>query len=116
MELGWDLRHRQGAGTNKPHPARPGTQSSGVGVPILFASGQFAGRKIRFELQELQKAESGRKKVQLLFFLCSVSDILLRRYAKVDRRPLDPPPAVLLRMFELRSDESGQWERELSYE
>lgn len=32
-----------------------------IGDPVSFASGQFAGRTIRFELQELQKAESGRK-------------------------------------------------------
>ena len=32
-----------------------------IGDPVSFASGQFAGRTIRVELQELQKAESGRK-------------------------------------------------------
>ena len=32
-----------------------------IGEPVSFVSGQFAGRTIRFELQELQKAESGRK-------------------------------------------------------
>jgi len=85
MDIGWHLRHRRTSGTDHPHPANPGTH---IGEPILFSSGQFMGRRIRFELHELQKAESGRK------------------YAKVDRRPLDPPPAVLLRMFEVCNTES----------
>jgi hypothetical protein len=73
------------------------------------------GRKIRFELHELQKAESGRKKVFVRLFerLYLIVD---RRYAKVDRRPLDPPPAVHLRIFEVFDTETAQWEQELIYE
>jgi len=115
MDIGWHLRHRRTAGTDNPHPAIPGTQEPDIGEPILFSSGQFMGRRIRFELHELQKAESGRKKV--LSSLSRSSHLTLaHRYAKVDRRPLDPPPAVHLRMFEVFSTESGQWEREFIYE
>lgn len=34
---------------------------STVGFPIAFASGQFMGSTIRMELNELQKADLGRK-------------------------------------------------------
>jgi len=63
MELTWSLRHRHTTGTDNPHPDIPGTHGLVINNPVSFVSGQFAGRTIRFELQELQKAESGRKKV-----------------------------------------------------
>ncbi|KAG6889588.1 hypothetical protein C0995_016396 [Termitomyces sp. Mi166 len=66
-----------------------------IGRPILFAHGQFAGSTIRAELREVQQADLGRK------------------YARVDRRPLDPPPVVQLRLFEV--DHPGT-ERELEKE
>ncbi|KAJ4470114.1 velvet factor-domain-containing protein [Lentinula aciculospora] len=49
---------------------------------IYFGAGQWKGRVLRIELRELQHADLGRK------------------YAEVDRRPLDPPPVVALRLFE----------------
>jgi len=52
-----------------------------IGQPVYINSGSFSGQYIRVELHELQQADLGRK------------------YAKVDRRPLDPPPAILLRIF-----------------
>ncbi|KAF8065281.1 velvet factor-domain-containing protein [Lyophyllum atratum] len=52
-----------------------------IGRPILFVTGQFAGQTIRAQLREVQQADLGRK------------------YARVDRRPLDPPPVVHLRLF-----------------
>ncbi|KAK7042236.1 velvet domain-containing protein [Favolaschia claudopus] len=55
-------------------------QPSLVGRPIHFTVGQFAGKTIRAKLEELQAAAFGRKTVACI------------RYAKVDRRPLDPPP------------------------
>ncbi|KAH6913995.1 velvet factor-domain-containing protein [Coprinopsis sp. MPI-PUGE-AT-0042] len=71
-------------------------QSGGIGSPQMVLSGQFGGKTIRAELQELQKAELGRK------------------YARVDRRPLDPPPVVLLRVFHIKSSSAGvTYEREL---
>ena len=39
----------------------------------------------------------------------------MARYAKVDRRPLDPPPVILLRLLESGEGESPL-ERELLYE
>ena len=43
--------------------------------------------------------------------------MILIRYARVDRRPLDPPPVVLLRMFHVHHPGSDQeMERELDYE
>ncbi|KAF8633409.1 hypothetical protein AX17_004580 [Amanita inopinata Kibby_2008] len=56
-------------------------QPKPIGSPVTFVSGKFAGMTIRTELHEIQKAKLGRK------------------YAKVDRRPLDPPPIVLLKYF-----------------
>ncbi|KAJ6588577.1 velvet factor-domain-containing protein [Mycena capillaripes] len=54
-----------------------------VNRPIHFTDGQFMGKTIRAKLQELQAAAFGRK------------------YAKVDRRPLDPPPVAWLQLFEV---------------
>ncbi|EDR08806.1 uncharacterized protein LACBIDRAFT_296250 [Laccaria bicolor S238N-H82] len=88
--------HRQIAGPD----GDSGSQNSNhIGRPTYITSGQFQGQTIRVELEELQKAERGRK------------------YARVDRRPLDPPPAVLLRVFEVNRTDSGrQWEREIKPE
>lgn len=61
-----------------------------IGHPIHFLTGQFAGQTIRAELDEIQKADLGRK------------------YARVDRRPLDPPPVVRLRYFDIREDDVDQ--------
>lgn len=118
MDIAWSLRHRHTTGTHNPHTDNPGTNASVINNPVSFVSGQFAGRTIRFELQELQKAESGRKKVfrPLLYTSSKGPDWFAHRYAKVDRRPLDPPPAVLLRVIEVRDAESGQWEGELASE
>ncbi|KAJ7173097.1 velvet factor-domain-containing protein [Mycena crocata] len=70
-----------------------------VGRPIHFTVGQFAGKTIRAELQELQAAAFGRK------------------YAKVDRRPLDPPPVVQLRLFEvLNVGTEAEREVEIDYD
>ncbi|PFH53480.1 hypothetical protein AMATHDRAFT_89963, partial [Amanita thiersii Skay4041] len=60
-----------------------------INQSIHFASGQFRGRVIRAELHEVQKADLGRK------------------YARVDRRPLDPPPVVLMRLFEVSNPGLG---------
>ncbi|PCH37382.1 hypothetical protein WOLCODRAFT_109785 [Wolfiporia cocos MD-104 SS10] len=57
--------------------------SSQIGGPVAFREGQYAGRTLRAELEELQKADLG------------------RRYARKDRRPLDPPPVVQFRLFEV---------------
>ncbi|KAF8723911.1 hypothetical protein AX14_009017 [Amanita brunnescens Koide BX004] len=56
-------------------------QQKPVGTPITYISGKFSGKTVRTDLEEIQKAKLGRK------------------YAKVDRRPLDPPPIVLLKYF-----------------
>ncbi|PCH37383.1 hypothetical protein WOLCODRAFT_109788 [Wolfiporia cocos MD-104 SS10] len=66
-------------GTARAHSAG----SSQVGGPVVFREGQYAGRTLRAELEELQKADLGRK------------------YARKDRRPLDPPPVVQFRLFEV---------------
>lgn len=44
---------------------------------------------MRAELVEIQKADLGRK------------FSVVRRYARVDRRPLDPPPVVMLKLYEV---------------
>jgi len=54
-----------------------------VGQFLKYDSGPLAGRCVRSELHEYQKPDLGRK------------------FAKRDRRPLDPPPVIRLRMFEL---------------
>ncbi|KZT66814.1 hypothetical protein DAEQUDRAFT_729781 [Daedalea quercina L-15889] len=58
--------------------------------PVHFVSGPFANRTVRAELEELQKADLGRK--------CG----------NRDRRPLDPPPVVRLRLFETINEGTPQ--------
>ncbi|KAJ7796951.1 velvet factor-domain-containing protein [Mycena olivaceomarginata] len=60
-----------------------------LGGPIYFTAGQFAGKIIHATLQEMQAPVFGRK---------TISEF---REAQVDRRPLDPPPVVWLRLFEI---------------
>ncbi|KDR77171.1 hypothetical protein GALMADRAFT_45871, partial [Galerina marginata CBS 339.88] len=70
-----------------------------IGHPIYFSSGPYEGQTIRMELHEIQKADLGRK------------------YARVDRRPLDPPPVVLLKMFEVHNPGTDiQVEKEMEYD
>ncbi|KAJ3895251.1 velvet factor-domain-containing protein [Lentinula edodes] len=64
---------------------------------IYFEEGRWEGKRVRAELQELQHADSGRK------------------YAEVDRRSIDPPPVVLLRLFERTpTGQYGYLENEVS--
>ncbi|KAJ3995618.1 velvet factor-domain-containing protein [Lentinula boryana] len=53
------------------------------GQALYFEHGQWRAQTIRAELYELQHANMGRK------------------YAEVDRRSLDPPPVVALRLYEV---------------
>lgn len=81
-------------------PSRERHSTDLINKPIHFTSGQFAGQTVRAELHEIQKANLGRKYVHPCFvFDSSILTLSPHRYARVDRRPLDPPPAVLLRLF-----------------
>ncbi|KAF9224844.1 hypothetical protein BS17DRAFT_751767 [Gyrodon lividus] len=72
------------------------TNNSWINLPIHFISGSFEGQTIRAELIEIQKADLGRK------------------YARVDRRPLDPPPVVLLKLYQvLNHGTQSEYEREI---
>ncbi|KAI0367594.1 hypothetical protein BV20DRAFT_949968, partial [Pilatotrama ljubarskyi] len=79
---------------------RPRSVLSHIGQEVSFAHGLLAGRTVRVELEELQKADLGRK------------------YARKDKRPLDPPPVVACRFFEVtRTNHSAPpFERELEPE
>ncbi|KAJ6489848.1 velvet factor-domain-containing protein [Mycena sanguinolenta] len=62
----------------------------------LQTGGRFSGLTLRAELQELQKPEYG------------------RRFGAVDRRPLDDPPVVLLRLFNVFNAGTCEgWEQEV---
>ncbi|KAJ7885022.1 velvet factor-domain-containing protein [Mycena leptocephala] len=82
--------------------------SSGPGLinwPYHFTKGQFAGRTIRATLQEMQAPVFGRKTVSV------------PREAKVDRRPLDPPPVAWLRLFEVFNvGTRGETQTEMDYD
>ncbi|KAG6380126.1 velvet factor-domain-containing protein [Boletus reticuloceps] len=72
------------------------TSNSWINLPIHFVTGSFAGQSLRAELTEIQKADLGRK------------------YARVDRRPLDPPPVVLLKLYQVfHHGMEAQYEREI---
>ncbi|KAG9126194.1 hypothetical protein FRC07_004519 [Ceratobasidium sp. 392] len=78
---------------NRASAFYPRVQDMYIGKPIHYVSGPFAGRIVRSELSEYQKPDLGRK------------------FAKRDRRPVDPPPVVRLRMFETK-DAGGPNQRE----
>ena len=64
MEQRLNSHHGQISGSNDfLEPTSPPVYPPTIGEPITFSSGNFAGRTLRFELKELQKAESGRKQV-----------------------------------------------------
>ncbi|OSD02920.1 hypothetical protein PYCCODRAFT_272503 [Trametes coccinea BRFM310] len=68
---------------------RPHAVPREIGRPVRYDSGHLAQRTIRVEVEEIQKADLGRK------------------YARKDKRPLDPPPVVLCRFYELIEGDNG---------
>ncbi|KAI0325889.1 hypothetical protein GY45DRAFT_174889 [Cubamyces sp. BRFM 1775] len=74
---------------------RPRVVPSQSSQPVAFSSGYLAGRTIRVHLEEIQKADVGRK------------------FARKDKRPLDPPPVVLCRFYEVFDRGSGLVEVEM---
>ncbi|KAG8907795.1 hypothetical protein FRC01_007574 [Tulasnella sp. 417] len=84
---------------NYYNPAPRRQDTSYIGRPIHYAHGPNAGKTIRAELSEYQKPDLGRK------------------FAKRDRRPLDPPPVVRVRLWEVfDAGLPSQTERELAAE
>ncbi len=76
-----------------------------------FESGPLAGRTVRVSLQELQKADHGRKyapsctlapaKVLSSESVLIVVGIPWSRYGRKDKRPLDPPPVVQMKCYQI---------------
>ncbi|KAH8831776.1 velvet factor-domain-containing protein [Flagelloscypha sp. PMI_526] len=73
---------------------------TGIGAgALLHHSGQYAGQTIRMKIVEVQSATRGRK------------------YGTVDRRPIDPPPVILLSIFKVENPGTAfQYETEVDYE
>ena len=96
-----------------PYGQRP--SFSTIGTPHHVSSGVFAGRTIRAELEEVQKADLGRKcadpprpaPIQAHLNMQNMGSGALsaldgrQRTARKDRRPLDPPPVIALRIYEV---------------
>ncbi|OSD00527.1 hypothetical protein PYCCODRAFT_1356135, partial [Trametes coccinea BRFM310] len=61
-----------------------------IGRPHTFVTGPLAPCTVRMELEEIQKPDLGRK------------------FARKDKRPLDPPPVILCRFFESLSGPDGR--------
>ncbi|KAL7280908.1 hypothetical protein ACG7TL_005852 [Trametes sanguinea] len=68
---------------------RPHAVPREIGRPVRYDYGHLAQRTIRVEVEEIQKADLGRK------------------YTRKDKRPLDPPPVVLCRFYELIERDNG---------
>nr|UNA00544.1 velvet factor family protein [Ganoderma sp. TQC-2021a] len=84
------------ASDQRPYPVPLAVGTTPAGLPISFSQGPFTGKTIRTAVTELQKADAGRK------------------YARKDKRPLDPPPVVQVRFFEvLNRGMPAQQEREI---
>lgn len=99
MDLISNPHYHQTTGTIDHPRSGPAVPTYNDPMTFTFTAGQFVGRTLCVELVELQKAEIG------------------STYDRVDRRPLDPPPVVLLRLFEAGDLENGRddYERELLY-
>ncbi|KAI0704080.1 velvet factor-domain-containing protein [Earliella scabrosa] len=67
-------------------------QAPGIGDWFSLETGPFAGRLMCATLEELQKADIGRK---------DKLTVGVGRYARKDKRPLDPPPVVVMRLFQV---------------
>lgn len=104
------------ASPTTPYGRRPGFST--IGAPHHVASGPFSGRTIRAELEEVQKADLGRKcadpprpaPIQAHLTMQNIAAAGSgsfsgidgkQRAARKDRRPLDPPPVVALRLYEV---------------
>ncbi|KAI9056496.1 hypothetical protein FKP32DRAFT_1615973 [Trametes sanguinea] len=62
-----------------------------IGHPHTFTIGLLSPRTIRVRLEEIQKPDLGRK------------------YARKDKRPLDPPPVVLCRFYNITKGRDGKF-------
>ena len=91
-----------------------------LSVHVQCDTGMFAGRTIRAEVNEVQKANVGRKCVPFhhassatrrgplpLFLKLSVVRLLCRYAASKEQRALDPPPVIELRVFNIRDTGNG---------
>lgn len=81
-----------------------------IGSFQTFESGPFTGRTIRAEVREVQKADLGRKCADPPTAASTTSSHKAKdkdkdetRNVRKDRRPLDPPPVVKLRLVELKN-------------
>ncbi len=92
-------------------------QMSRIGGPTLLTSGQFADCTVRMELDEIQKADLGRKCAVMSECKKSAYRIgFFFRHARIDRRPLDPPPVIHLKIFRVQPASSGkEIETEVDY-
>ncbi|KAI0311205.1 velvet factor-domain-containing protein [Amylostereum chailletii] len=88
-------RDRDPPRSSHPPVQQPST-SRAFGSTLNFTTGQFSGKQVRAELIELQKADLGRK------------------YARKDRRPLDPPPVIQLRLYMVHGSGDNIKEEEVS--
>ncbi|KAL7284688.1 LOW QUALITY PROTEIN: hypothetical protein ACG7TL_001991 [Trametes sanguinea] len=71
-------------------PRRNNSNIASIGRPHTFVTGPLASCTVRMELEEIQKPDLGRK------------------FARKDKRPLDPPPVILCRFFESLSGPDGR--------
>ncbi|KAL1942700.1 hypothetical protein VTO73DRAFT_4940 [Trametes versicolor] len=80
-----------------PYP-RPRGLNSASNPPASFTSGLLAGLTVRIEIEETQKADLGRK------------------YARKDKRPLDPPPVVICSFTNVTSHDAPGFQHPLPIE
>ncbi|KLO12155.1 hypothetical protein SCHPADRAFT_433496 [Schizopora paradoxa] len=102
--------------------------TASIGKPVTFDTGPFAGRRVRAEIVEVQKADLGRKCADPPSASTSstahpstsaggnaapgraggngVDGPGEARSVRKDRRPLDPPPVVSLQFYEVEDDGS----------
>ena len=124
---------------NQHASARKHTTLS-IGSPICFCTGPFAGKTIRAQIFEVQKADLGRKCADPPTAAASSSQTSSTspssqhqqsqvdesssntghdgaRNVRKDRRPLDPPPVVSLKIFQIFNHGTDrQYEREIPAE
>lgn len=77
-----------------------------IGRAVSFETGPFAGRTMRAEITEIQKADLGRKCADPPTSASSNNNGggNGEKSVRKDRRPLDPPPVVSLQYYEVNED------------
>jgi hypothetical protein len=71
----------------------------------------YSTHAIWVELQEIQHADVGRRSVSPVNHVRRWLMLVILRYVSVDRRPLEPPPVVAMKQYDVYDAQTPQERR-----